>query len=119
MAWGVQDLPGSAARVELLAAVYPCGRLSDRRQDVYPVAQARRRRGQRVSKEAVVSEHEAPAVNRAVGVSVLGPVEVGLGVHPQISPAAPDHLAGDPVVIDVRMRDDQPTEVVERAAAFS
>jgi hypothetical protein len=54
----------------------------------------------------VIGEHESAAVNRAVGMRILGPIEISLSVHPQVRPAAADHLAGDPIVINVRMGDD-------------
>lgn len=114
----MQDLPGAPARAELFAAADPRRRLPDGRHDGNPVAQARRRRGQRVPVQAVIGEHESAPVNRAVGTRILSPVEISLSVHPQIRPAAADHLAGDPVVINVRMGDDEPPKIIEGAAAL-
>jgi hypothetical protein len=87
--------------------------LSDRRHHRQPVAQDLRGLGELIAEQPVVGEHERPAVDRLVGVGVLGQVEARCLVHPQLAAAASHHLAGQPEVVDVGVRDHEPGQVVE------
>src|SRR5260370_39100278 len=116
MAGGVQDLPGPGAGGEFLAAAQACRGPPDGGHDGNPVTQARRRFGEGISVEPVISEHEGATVNGTVRVRVLRPVEVGPCVHPQLGTAPADHLTADSIWVDVRVSDDQPGEIIERAA---
>jgi integrase/recombinase XerD len=62
---------------------------------------------------AVVGEHLLAPVDRRFRVAVLGDIQVGQPVHPYVRAALPGHLAGDAVVIDMGVRDDQSADLRE------
>jgi hypothetical protein len=64
----------------------------------------------------VIGQHQHPAVHGLVRVVVLVQVEPAGLVHPQLAAAAPHHLPGQPEVVDVRVRHDQPGDPFQPAS---
>ena len=110
----VDDVPAVAADLDALAPAQPGGGLHHRVQvgqpagevvgEVHPLG---------LGHPVVLVGVAAPRAG-GVGVAVLLAVQVGHGVHHELRAGLLHDLAREPVVVDVRVRDDDAGDVAER-----
>ena len=112
----VDDFPAVAADLDLLVAAQPGRRLDHRIQVGQPAGEVVGQVALFVLGDAVVGVGVLAPGAGGVRMPVLLAVQVGHGVHRQVGAGQFHHPAGQPVVVDVRVRDDHPGDVVQGVA---
>ena len=112
----VHHLPGVATDRQLLAAAQPPRRLDDRVQVGQPAGEVVGEVAALVLGDAVVGVGVPAPGPRGVGMAVLLAVQVRHRVHRQLGAGQLHEPAGEPVVVDVRVRDHDPAHVRQRVS---
>ena len=116
MARRVDDLPEITADHQLLATPQPGRRLHHRMQVGQPPGQVPAELKVVRLADAVVGVRVTVPDPGRLGMPVVLAIPVGERMHPEFGIALPEECAGQPVMVDVRVRDDQPGDVTDRVA---